>query len=339
MKQQAKELGKVEGGDNKAAAKNTEEGYYDESGMKIKPATPLMKKVAEAVTDKEKMQQVFTPKEIREILDKKRRKEAVTEDESVALSKATRNIKRWAKARSTGDYGRIFLYPSYTSTDGKVWYKMIDFSALYFVYFLSERMGMNVNIYADTDRYAKSDYAASVTDIKKVTSEFMRLGGKKVEVAANGVYILTLDYPFTEEDYARMLTQEREKRDKMHNILKPTAMAPATHHMYVDLLRVFGPKIEHLDKRKFFSLGESMTHTLEEILKTYYLYSDGIYSMEKTGLCLIGFLDKLRADLFILQELDAWKNLATAAMMGEILIRFRAQVLRDFKIKVEKKEV
>ncbi len=323
---------------DKSVAKFAEKPYIDETGMEITPANGLMKKVAESATDIEKMKQSFTPKEIQIILDKKRQDIEVSKNENTKLNKTTRVNKRWVKNRAAGDYSRIFLYPSYTSKDGKVWYKMIDFSALFFVYRLSDRMGMSVNIFPDKDNYAKSDYTASIQDIEKVAEEFMRLGGKKVETTATGIYILTLPKPMTADNYAELLKQEAEKRDRMHNLLKPAAMAPATHKMFIDVVRQFGPKIQKLEKRNFFAIGENMMRTLEEILKVYYLYSDGIYTMEKAGWHLIAYLDKLRADLFILQELDAWNNLATAAMMGELLVRLREQVLRDFRIKVGRQE-
>lgn len=314
----------------------SDEPKLDKTGAVLLPATPLMKKVAQFATDKEKMERVFTPDEIQEILNKKANHEEITKEEKERLSRHTRDVKRWVKNRAAGEYGKIFIYPSYTSESGAVWYKMIDFSAIYFVRFLADRMGMNVHLYPDTDNYVKSDCAASITNIHKVVDAFMKLGGKNVETTMTGVYILTLAKPMTAEDYGLMLRSEVEKRERVNNMLRPVAMAPLTHKFYLDLLGQLGPKLCHLEKRLYFSIGEMMMKTLNDVLRIYYLYSDGFLTAGKAGLTLISHLDSLKAGLAVLQELGAWHNPATAAMLGELLIRLREQILRDFKIKVGK---
>lgn len=316
----------------------TNKTYVDETGMEIKPATALMKKVAERTKNLPKMEKVFTPEEIAEILAKKADGEEIDKKESLALSKATRANKKWVKNRSAGDYGRIFLYPSYTGKAGEVWYKMIDFSALYFVYNLAERMGANVNIYADKDSYVRSSYVASVRDVESLAEKFMELGGKSVEITMTGIYILTLKHPSTAEGYANLMRMEEERRDRMHNLLRPAAMAPATYALLLDVARTFGPKIRHLEKRDFFIIGEDIMHGIMDIFKIYYLYSDGLLEKGNASTQLMMRLNKIRGGLAVLQEMDAWENPATATLLGETLIHFRDQVIKDFKIKVGKQD-
>lgn len=314
----------------------TNKTYIDETGMEIKPATDLMKKVAEKTKNLPKMEKSFTPEEIQAILSKKADGEEITKKESQTLTKTTRINKKWVKNRSAGDYIRIFIYPSYTGKDGAIWYKMIDFSALYFVYNLAERMEMNVNIYPDKDAYVVSKYTASVRDIETLAEKFMELGGKNVEITMTGVYILTLKRPLTAEDYANLMRMEEARRDKMHNLLRPAAMAPVSYALLLDVVRAFAPKVRHLEKRDFFIVGEDIMNGIMDIFKIYYLYSDGLLDKNSTSTQLMMRLNKLRGGLAVLQEMGAWDNPATAVMLGETLMYFRDQVIKDFKIKVGK---
>lgn len=308
----------------------------DETLIEVKPATELMKKVAEKATDKGKMSKVFSMKEIEEILEKKSKNQEVSAQEKQILTKVTRANKKWVKNHSVGEFGKIFLYPSYTGKDGAVWYKMLDFSALYFVYYLAERMAMNVNIYEDKDSYIKSNYTASIPDIEDVVTMFLELGGKKVETTVTGIYILTLNNPLTQDDYMGMIKLEGEKRDKLRNLMRPAAMQPVTYAQLISFVTYIGPKIRHLEKRDFFSIGEGMTRAIAQVFKLYYLYSDGLIEKHSAGMRILEQLDLIRGDLAILQELNAWDSLATAAMLGESEMLLRKQVIEDFKIKVGK---
>lgn len=305
-----------------------------EGTVEVKPATELMKKVAAATLDREKMEKDFTPEEIKEIMARRVKQEEISKADSQKLSKMTRTNKKWVRLHAAGDYGRLFFYPSYTAKNGEIWYKTLDFSALYFVYNLAERIGMNVNIYDDKDAYVKATYTASVRDIEKVAIKFMELGGKNVEITTTGVYILTLQQPMSADYYSDLMCMEEERRDRVNNLLKPAAMQPITHKMLLDVVRQLGPKIRRLEKRDFFSLGQNMISELEDLFKLYYLYSDGLIDKKTTGLKLMATLNKLKAGLAILQELGAWENVAIPAMLGESLMRLREQIIKDFNVKL-----
>ena len=306
--------------------------YVDETGMVIEPATELMKRVAIAATDQKKMKKDFTPAEIQEILERKRAGN-FSNEENRKLSSATRAVKKWTRNRAIGDYSRIFLYPSYVAKSAKTWYKMMDFSALYFVYYLSERMGMEVQVCEDTDNYAKVAYIASVPDIDSVLEKFLKLGGKNVEQAMNGVYILTLSQPMTQDDYNNLVRIHGEKCNQVHDIMRPLKMKPVTYKLLMEMVRYFAPKVGRLEKRNFFALGEEIMRELSGLLNVYYMYSDTQIKKVDAKLRLLVHLNKIRANFMILQETNAWNDRAAVAMMGESLMRVRNQIMLDFKDK------
>ena len=215
-----------------------------------------------------------------------------------------------------------------------MWYKMLDFSALYFVYVLAERMALNSQVYDDKDTYIKANFVASVQDIETVAEEFLRLGGKSVDITTTGIYILTLAEPKTMDDYTNLVKLEMERRDKLHNIFRPAGMAPATYKLLLDVVKLFGPKLEHLEKRYFFAVGENIMRDLSAVFRVYFSYSDGLIGKNETGERLLQYLNSIKAGLGVLAEVNAWNSLPTATVMGEALMLLREQVVRDFKIKV-----
>ncbi|MDO4527008.1 MAG: hypothetical protein Q4B87_02875 [Candidatus Saccharibacteria bacterium] len=303
----------------------------------VLPATELMKQVAVADGNVRKMQKSFTTKEIEEIMRKREKNEQLTKEENSAVRIATRANKKWVRAQAVGDYGKLYFYPSYTSNDGEIWYKMMDFSALYYAYYLAPRMGRTANIFDDKDSYAKAKYIASVKDIDGVVDDFLKLGGKKVEKTLTGVYIFTLANPLTADDFSNLMRMEEERRDRARNMMRPAKMAPVTYKLMVEFVSQIGPKIKRLEKRDYFSIGEDMVQELENTLEIYYTYSDGHLSIEETGEKLLVCLNRIKAGLTILQETNAWDGLDTAAMLGESLMFFRDQIIKDFRLSVGKK--
>lgn len=309
---------------------------FEKTKKSDKPATELMKKVAIATGDTKRMKKAFSREEILEIMARRTRKETITSEENGAARSATRANKKWVKAQSAGDYSKLYFYPSYTSADGDVWYKALDFSALYYSYILAPRMGRTANIYDDRDSYSRSKYIASVKEIDDMAEDFKTLDGGTVEITLSGIYVFTLAHPQTAEDFARLIRTEEERRDKARNMLRPAKMAPATFKTLVDFIVLITPKIKSLERRDFFSVGEHIIHALEEIMMTYYMYSDGHLSTEETGERILERLNMIKAGMTIMQEMDGWDSVDTAAMLGESLMFFRDQVINDFKLKIGK---
>ena len=114
-------------------------GKVDAALPAPEPATKLMKTVAAKTMNKKSMNKVFSPEEIEEILAKRDSGEKLATAEQKAIGAEYRRIKRRAKEMEKGNQSRIIVVPSIKSGDG--FYKVFDFSALYYVYRLADRMG------------------------------------------------------------------------------------------------------------------------------------------------------------------------------------------------------
>ena len=108
------------------------------------PATPLMKKVAEVAFDPKKARRVFSQEEIDEILDKKAFGEDLTKQDRAVLRAQYKKMKAWVKEKEVSNKSQIFAIPSVVDGSDE-FYKVFDFSALYYVHKLADRMGRNVN--------------------------------------------------------------------------------------------------------------------------------------------------------------------------------------------------
>lgn len=140
----------------------------------------------------------------------------------------------------------------------------------------------------------------------------------------------------TVDDFSKLMRMEEERRDRARNLLRPAKMAPVTYKLMVDFITQISPKIKNLERRDFFSIGEDIMQELEVILEIYYTWSDGQISTEETGIKLLTHLNRIKAGMAILQEMSAWDNIDTAAMLGEYLMFFRDQIMKDFKITIGK---
>ena len=104
-----------------------------------KPAAALMKTVAAKTKNDKNMKKVFSPEEIEEILAKRDYGGSLTPAEHKAIREEYRKIKRHANEMEKGNKDRLIVVPSLVTGDG--FYKVFDFSALYYVYRLADRMG------------------------------------------------------------------------------------------------------------------------------------------------------------------------------------------------------
>lgn len=307
-----------------------------EDGMEIHAATELMRRVAERATNIGRIDEYFTPEDIGKIMEKRRQGEETTKEEGQRASKATRANKKWVKTRAMGDYGRLFMYPSYTDSKGKIWYKMLDFSALYYAYCLADAMGVTANVMNDTDKYVRAEYVVSVYDPEIVAEKFYELGMGTVLKTMTGVYILELTVPAAYETYQGLMQKEHERREKLENATRPAAMAPETYTKVLEAARLLGDKLAHMQKYQLNVLGSKVMEGMSNLLKIYFLYSDGFIDKATTAKQLIDELDRMRGEVVLLGELDAWGGLSSTAMVADIMLQIRMQIVKDFKIKIGK---
>ena len=149
------------------------EFQFDGNNTPRIPATKLMKTVASKTKNMKNMVKVFSPEEIEEIMARRDDGDELTQTEHKAIREQYRKMKRRVKEMEKGNREKIIAIPSITNKGG--FYKLFDFSALYYVYRLANRMGRNARLMSDGDRYSKTLYSASLVDIDKFVEQFKRL--------------------------------------------------------------------------------------------------------------------------------------------------------------------
>ena len=137
------------------------------------PATAAMKAVAESTADARKLTKSFSPNEIEEILAKRNSGGKLEPVETAAIRTKYRQIKHQIKELEHGNNSKLYIFPSITSGDN--WYKLIEFSALYYVYRLAPRMGRSAKIYPDSDKTQKALFTASLQNIDGFLDHFRNL--------------------------------------------------------------------------------------------------------------------------------------------------------------------
>ena len=176
-----------EPGQRPASVKNTpvEKAGKRKDAVK-EPATTLMKTVAEKAFVESKARKVFSQEEIDEILDKKTFGEDLTKQDRAVLRMQYKKMKSWVKEKEAGNQSQVIAIPSLTDGTDE-FYKVFDFSALYYVYRLADRMGRNATLRIDKDERPKMLYQASIKDIEKFTEQFQELENPTVEKTLEGV--------------------------------------------------------------------------------------------------------------------------------------------------------
>ena len=294
------------------------------------PATDLMKTVAAKTMNQKSLNKVFSPEEIEEILAKRDSGEKLTTAEQRAIEAEYRRIKRHAKEMEKGNNDRVIVVPSIKSNDG--FYKVFDFSALYYVYRLADRMGRSAKLMNDNDRYSKMIHAASLVNIDKFIEQFKRLENPRIDLTEDGIYIFTLKKPLTDTEVAQLRLIEETRRDKLHNILKPKNMDPAVFQAILMVVRQVAPKVKKLERHDYYAIGEEMLHNLNLLLTVYFDYTNGVMKKDEAGKQLIMLVDSLFASLAILSEERVW-DYSASAMIGENINEVRRLVFRDFSIR------
>ena len=255
--------------------------------------------------------------------------EALESPEYQAIREEYRAIKRHAKELEKGNQSRLIVVPSIVTREG--FYKVFDFSALYYVYNLADRMGRKAKIMNDNDRYSKMIHSASIVDIEKFIEQFKRLeDSNKIEKTEDGIYIFTLKKPLTDDEVGQLRLVEETRRDKLHNIMKPKSMDPAVFQAILMVVRQVAPKIRKLEKHNYRAIGEGMLEDLNLLLSTYYSFANGLMEKRLAGDKILITVDRLFAGLTILSETRVW-DFSASIVVGENINEIRRLVVRDFK--------
>lgn len=271
-------------------------------------ATELMKKVAKQTMDMKKMNKVFSDAEIKEITTKKDDPDSENDLEKIKDKKERRlkyrKIKRLVKDMEIGNQSRVIVFPSIGEGG---WYKVIDFSAIYYKYRLADRMGRGCKLMNDKDNFAKAFYVASFQDMKSFIEKFKKIEGTEPELTEDGIYIFKLKKPLSDDEVGQLRRAEETRREKTHNVLKPKRMDPATFQAILMLVRQVFPRVKKLEKQDYRVVGENLARDLTEIMMIYFCYADGAIDKKTAGSRLIAAVNKIMAEVAILAELRVWE--------------------------------
>lgn len=293
------------------------------------PATPLMKMVAaKAPNNRKAMKKNFSKEERAEIETKirdLRNGRRILKEE--AREKYAAN-KRQAKDMEAGNRDTLIVFPS-ISDDGK-WFKLIDFSALYYAYRLAPRMGRKASVMPDTDKTLKAKYAVSLVNIERFIEQIQTLEeGVTFSKTVGGAYLFRLKEPVSDEEYAALYRTEETRREKVHSVLKPKEMAPEIYNAILMLMRSLIPKANKLERNYVVLFGERVSKALQNMLVFYGLATDGVMPKKEAGVLIVKNVEILLAAVTMASELRIWPY-DKLAIMSEEAAKLRAMVLKEF---------
>ena len=298
-----------------------------------RPATELMKTVASKTMNEENIKKVFSREEIEEILTKRDSGIDITPSEHKAIREQYRRIKRHAKELEKGNQSRLIVVPSIVTGDG--FYKVFDFSALYYVYRLAERMSRSARLLSDNDHFSRMIYMASIVNLDKFIAQMMHLENSDLEITEDKIYIFTLKKPLTDDEVGQLRMIEETRREKLHNVLRPKAMDPAVYQSIMMVIRQVAPRVKKLDRHYYYAIGEGMLKDLNRLLATYFDWANGLKGREEASIELMTVVDSLFASLAILSETRVW-DYGVAASIGENINEVRRLVTNNFGVKAKK---
>lgn len=306
------------------------------SAKSKEPATELMKRVAERVPNSKTMRKAFSEEEIEEIEEKlKNRQKGELDAEKNKLERIKyRKIKRRVKEMEIGNNSRVIFFPS---MGGGGWYKAVEFSALYYMYRLADRMGRGGSIKPDSDSHSKVQFVASLQDIEKFAKQFEELAHPKLTITTEGVYIFELKKPLSDDEVGMLRQTEETRRERTHNVLKPKAMSPATYQAILMLVRQVLPRVRKLEKQYYRVVGENLARDIVEVMMVYFCYADKVIDAKTAGSRLIAAINKILAGVAILSETRVWQY-EVAVAIGENANNLKRIILKEFKIGEEKQD-
>jgi len=289
------------------------------------PASELMKIVAAKAPVKSKIQRDFTPSEQKEIQQKIRkaeeRKAANVKEKSEVMAERRRRIvaiKKKAKEMEKGNQSMIILFPSYSrDTDKLEWYKMGEFSAMYYVYRMAARMGRTAKLQKDTDKFSKMHMIASIKGIDTFLTLAKNLNEiERHEETADGFHLLYLKKPLTDEEVGVLRRTEAMRREMMHNVLRPKKADAGVYQAILMVDRQVLPKVSNMEKGYYVAVGDKMGQSVHELTTVYFMYVDGEIEMEAARKRLLEAVACLMAGAALLGEVNAW-SVDMATSVGE----------------------
>ena len=280
-----------------------------------RPTTDLMRAVALKAPNKRKIEKDFSPQEAAAIKQRAAERKVAQSPEAKSELEAERTrrktivrIKKIAKELEKNNRSRVILFPSYSRKGDKLeWYKLGELSALYYAYRMADRLGRAARVMKDTDKFAQMHAIVSVREIDKLLEQAMRLGEfESYDETVDGIYILNMKKPLTDEEIGILRRTEAERRERMHNVLKPKRADAAIYQTILTLDRQLLPRINKLSKGYFTVIGATMARQILALTHIYFKYVNGCIDGTTAKVALIDLTEGLLAGLAILGENEVW---------------------------------
>ncbi len=308
------------------------------STLKLEPASELMKMVAMKAPVKSKIKKDFSFSEQKEIQrrmkgmeEQKAVKNKEKSDEAISRRKKIIAIKKKAKEMEKENNSKIILFPSYSrDSDELEWYKMGDFSAMYYVYRMAARMGRSAKIQKDTDKFSKMKMIAAIRGIDKFLALAMNLNEiERHEETADGFHLLYLKKPLTDDEVGILRQTEAIRKEMMHNVLRPKKADAGVYQAILMIDRQVLPKVSNMEKGYYVAVGDKMAQSIHELTTTYFLFADGEIEIEIARKRLLELVVHLMAGTVLLGEVNAW-GVDTATAIGENINNLK-KIIQEMK--------
>ena len=322
-------------------AKNKSEKKKDPQSnpkqLESSEVTPLMEAVAMKAPVKSKIKKDFPPEQAKKIQAKLKQKEEeefeaeMNEEVEKERREKIINIKRKAKELEHGNKSRIILFPSYSRKSDKLeWYKMGEFSALYYVHRMASRMGRTAKIMKDTDRFGKMSAIVSIRNVEKFLEDAMKLNEVKgYEETVDGMYIIELKRPLTDDEVGVLRKTERIQIDMMHNVLRPKKASPGVYQAIMMLARQVLPRANRLEGGYKTTAGLGLIDMMCELTQVYFEYAERLIDVDEARTKMLELTIRLRAMVVLLGEVHKM-GYDVATSIGENIAKL-TELVKEMK--------
>ncbi len=263
---------------------------------------------------------------VRQIIEGVQAREADTVDEQFANEeeRVYYEVKQFVHEVEKENYSRIYLFPSKGNTDDE-WYKTAGRSLLFYKYYLAPRLGREVNIQSDTDKYRKFKYGVgSARWGKKLIAEAKGLK-YDVEVIDYGIIVVELGKTYTKKEFRELVQLSEADRIKARRMIKPKLNYPKVIAEINELNRLLPPKVKKLAEPYRSIYGPELLKPAVELVKIYHRMANGRMERHDAKLEMLERTDDLAAMLTVIDE-NNFIPMTARTRMGENIVKIRLEI-------------
>lgn len=239
-------------------------------------------------------------------------------------------LKRRALKFEKDNNGYVLVIPC----DGNEgWYEMGDKSALFYAYEVCDKIGADVSIKDDYDRFYDQFKVGRVRvkGVDAVRDRLKRAEMYKGETEKDGCTIFELKKKYTEDETEALLMEEMRRQQELNEIVKVKLADPV---LLTKMLEVSGRlhavcqhKMEAIAREtngvRIVGLCDNMMIQYYEMSETEDMSPEHVYEMWKT---LRGYIHRLLIEMQIIIGLKIWKRKQCVGI---------GEMIRDMEMRVE----